>query len=228
MNVYDWPAWPGCFTDFSIGALPTLSLLQSSINDGADFKAVADAMKVIGFTADEVQTVYKILATILHLVKKRNKNWGSDALPPMVHALCLVLSLRGCFCQMDVISKMQQTVHLVCFVLNFKKRIMFCFFLFFFLVFHSKTEYTCGWEGCGYRAVEIKKVPDFSGAGLIFPHCSGKQRNRKKETSVRCDKDSLRNERTGGESNVANRRDVSWHWGKIRRRRKRLKCWASL
>lgn len=53
--------------------LPTLRLspLQSSINDGADFKAVADAMKVIGFTADEVQTVYKILATILHLVTKR-------------------------------------------------------------------------------------------------------------------------------------------------------------
>lgn len=45
-----------------------LSLLQSSINDNADFKAVADAMKVIGFTTEEIQTVYKILATILHLV----------------------------------------------------------------------------------------------------------------------------------------------------------------
>uniref|UniRef100_H3DQD6 Myosin 1D n=3 Tax=Tetraodon nigroviridis TaxID=99883 RepID=H3DQD6_TETNG len=42
--------------------------MKSSINDGADFKAVADAMKVIGFTGDEIQTVYKILATILHLV----------------------------------------------------------------------------------------------------------------------------------------------------------------
>lgn len=49
---------------FLVSFLP----LQSSINDGADFKAVADAMKVIGFTGDEVQTVYKILATILHLV----------------------------------------------------------------------------------------------------------------------------------------------------------------
>lgn len=48
-------------------SLSSLSL-QSSINDGADFKAVADAMKVIGFTGDEIQTVYKILATILHLV----------------------------------------------------------------------------------------------------------------------------------------------------------------
>ncbi|XP_054624472.1 unconventional myosin-Id [Dunckerocampus dactyliophorus] len=41
--------------------------IKSSINDGADFKDVADAMKVIGFTGDEVQTVYKILASILHL-----------------------------------------------------------------------------------------------------------------------------------------------------------------
>uniref|UniRef100_H3ATP1 Unconventional myosin-Id n=1 Tax=Latimeria chalumnae TaxID=7897 RepID=H3ATP1_LATCH len=41
--------------------------LKSSINDGADFKAVADAMKVIGFRPEEVQTAYKILATILHL-----------------------------------------------------------------------------------------------------------------------------------------------------------------
>ncbi|XP_029540195.1 unconventional myosin-Id [Oncorhynchus nerka] len=41
--------------------------VKSTINDGADFKAVADAMKVIGFTPDEIQTVYKVLATILHL-----------------------------------------------------------------------------------------------------------------------------------------------------------------
>ncbi|XP_032890982.1 unconventional myosin-Id [Amblyraja radiata] len=42
-------------------------VVKSAINDAADFKAVADAMKVIGFTAEEIQTVYKILATILHL-----------------------------------------------------------------------------------------------------------------------------------------------------------------
>ncbi|XP_060795875.1 unconventional myosin-Id [Neoarius graeffei] len=48
---------------------------KSSINDSADFKAVADAMKVIGFTTDEIQTVYKILATILHL---GNLKFGSD------------------------------------------------------------------------------------------------------------------------------------------------------
>lgn len=51
-----------------IYSLTCLFCVQSSINDGADFKAVADAMKVIGFTGDEIQTVYKILATILHLV----------------------------------------------------------------------------------------------------------------------------------------------------------------
>uniref|UniRef100_A0A671NE27 Unconventional myosin-Id n=1 Tax=Sinocyclocheilus anshuiensis TaxID=1608454 RepID=A0A671NE27_9TELE len=51
------------------------SILQSSINDSADFKAVTDAMKVIGFTTGEIQTVYKILATILHL---GNLKFGSD------------------------------------------------------------------------------------------------------------------------------------------------------
>jgi len=41
--------------------------LKSSINDAAEFKVVADAMKVIGFKPEETQTVYKILAAILHL-----------------------------------------------------------------------------------------------------------------------------------------------------------------
>ncbi|KAF4085091.1 hypothetical protein AMELA_G00113390 [Ameiurus melas] len=49
--------------------------IKSSINDTAEFKAVADAMKVIGFTTEEIQTVYKILATILHL---GNLKFGSD------------------------------------------------------------------------------------------------------------------------------------------------------
>uniref|UniRef100_A0A8C6IXZ2 Unconventional myosin-Id n=1 Tax=Melopsittacus undulatus TaxID=13146 RepID=A0A8C6IXZ2_MELUD len=40
---------------------------QCSINDGAEFKAVADAMKVIGFKQEEIETVYKIVAVILHL-----------------------------------------------------------------------------------------------------------------------------------------------------------------
>ncbi|KFP02017.1 Unconventional myosin-Id, partial [Calypte anna] len=41
--------------------------IKCSINDGAEFKAVADAMKVIGFKQEEIQTVYRILAAILHL-----------------------------------------------------------------------------------------------------------------------------------------------------------------
>ncbi|XP_062484245.1 unconventional myosin-Id isoform X2 [Pezoporus occidentalis] len=41
--------------------------IKCSINDGAEFKAVADAMKVIGFKQEEVETVYKIVAVILHL-----------------------------------------------------------------------------------------------------------------------------------------------------------------
>uniref|UniRef100_A0A8C8ECL5 Myosin ID n=1 Tax=Otus sunia TaxID=257818 RepID=A0A8C8ECL5_9STRI len=41
--------------------------LKCSISDGAEFKAVADAMKVIGFKQEEIQTVYKIVAAILHL-----------------------------------------------------------------------------------------------------------------------------------------------------------------
>ncbi|MGH0147243.1 UNVERIFIED_CONTAM: hypothetical protein FKN15_011602 [Acipenser sinensis] len=49
--------------------------VKSSINDAADFKAVADAMKVIGFAPEEIQTVYKILATILHL---GNMKFASD------------------------------------------------------------------------------------------------------------------------------------------------------
>lgn len=63
-----------CVLSVIIHLLPTslFSPLQSSINDSADFKAVADAMKVIGFTGDEIQTVYKILATIIHLVITSN------------------------------------------------------------------------------------------------------------------------------------------------------------
>ncbi|EMP29591.1 Myosin-Ig [Chelonia mydas] len=36
-------------------------------SDQSNFKAVADAMKVIGFSPEEIDSVYKILATILHL-----------------------------------------------------------------------------------------------------------------------------------------------------------------
>lgn len=83
---------------------PTLSplpvSLQSSINDGADFKAVADAMKVIGFTGDEIQTVYKILATILHLVTLDNIEpllffCSRQLCPTMVVSLCVNVRHTG-------------------------------------------------------------------------------------------------------------------------------------
>ncbi|XP_037320611.2 unconventional myosin-Id [Pungitius pungitius] len=65
--------------------------IKSSINDGADFKAVADAMKVIGFTGDEIQTVYKILATILHL---GNLSFGVDGDVTLIENTKLVSSIR--------------------------------------------------------------------------------------------------------------------------------------
>uniref|UniRef100_A0A665W2A7 Myosin ID n=1 Tax=Echeneis naucrates TaxID=173247 RepID=A0A665W2A7_ECHNA len=67
------------------------SLSTSCINDGADFKAVADAMKVIGFTGDEIQTVYKILAAILHL---GNLTFGVDGDVTLIENTKLVSVLR--------------------------------------------------------------------------------------------------------------------------------------
>ena len=52
--------------------LVLLLIFQCSINDGTEFKAVSDAMKVIGFEPEEIQTVFKILAGILHLVSGRD------------------------------------------------------------------------------------------------------------------------------------------------------------
>ncbi|XP_056374744.1 unconventional myosin-Ig [Hyla sarda] len=53
---------------------PTLYVFTSEgannnfvINDKANYKLVVDSMKVIGFSQDEVDSVYKILAAILHL-----------------------------------------------------------------------------------------------------------------------------------------------------------------
>lgn len=44
--------------------------IQSSINDAGEFKEVSEAMKVIGFKPEEIQTAYKVLAAILHLVSR--------------------------------------------------------------------------------------------------------------------------------------------------------------
>uniref|UniRef100_A0A8D2LG55 Myosin ID n=1 Tax=Varanus komodoensis TaxID=61221 RepID=A0A8D2LG55_VARKO len=58
-----------------------------SINDSADFKAVADAMKVIGFEPEEIQTAYKILAAILHL---GNLKFSLDGETPVIENSKLV------------------------------------------------------------------------------------------------------------------------------------------
>ncbi|AWP18074.1 putative unconventional myosin-Id [Scophthalmus maximus] len=65
--------------------------IKSCINDGAEFKAVADAMKVIGFTGDEIQTVYKILATILLL---GNLTFGVDGDVTLIESTKLVSVIR--------------------------------------------------------------------------------------------------------------------------------------
>ncbi|XP_068023276.1 LOW QUALITY PROTEIN: unconventional myosin-Id [Melanerpes formicivorus] len=52
--------------------------IKCSIHDGAEFKAVADAMKVIGFKQEEIQTVYKIVAAILHLLCATDKTLEFD------------------------------------------------------------------------------------------------------------------------------------------------------
>ncbi|KAF7239177.1 Unconventional myosin-Id [Varanus komodoensis] len=61
--------------------------LKCSINDSADFKAVADAMKVIGFEPEEIQTAYKILAAILHL---GNLKFSLDGETPVIENSKLV------------------------------------------------------------------------------------------------------------------------------------------
>lgn len=43
-------------------------LSQASNNDSLCHKAVMAALKVIGFTAEEISSIYKILGTIIHLV----------------------------------------------------------------------------------------------------------------------------------------------------------------
>uniref|UniRef100_A0A7N8YPF8 Myosin 1D n=1 Tax=Mastacembelus armatus TaxID=205130 RepID=A0A7N8YPF8_9TELE len=59
------------------------------------FLSVADAMKVIGFTGDEIQTAYKILATILHLViTDNNKSLLFVQTPKLVSVIRELLSTK--------------------------------------------------------------------------------------------------------------------------------------
>lgn len=75
--------------------------IKSSINDNADYKAVADAMKVIGFTGDEIQTVYKILATILHL---GNLTFGVDGDVTLIENSKIVSAIK------DLLSTKKENV----------------------------------------------------------------------------------------------------------------------
>ena len=40
----------------------------ASINDKADYRSVCNAMKAVGFSKDDVDTTWKVLGAILHLV----------------------------------------------------------------------------------------------------------------------------------------------------------------
>uniref|UniRef100_A0A671NNB9 Unconventional myosin-Ig-like n=1 Tax=Sinocyclocheilus anshuiensis TaxID=1608454 RepID=A0A671NNB9_9TELE len=55
------------FSLFSLSLCHSKSSSQASNNDSLCHKAVMAALKVIGFTTEEISSIYKILSTILHL-----------------------------------------------------------------------------------------------------------------------------------------------------------------
>lgn len=42
---------------------------QTNTNDKSDYKAVTNAMSTLGFTQVETQTIWKVVAGVLHLVR---------------------------------------------------------------------------------------------------------------------------------------------------------------
>ena len=48
---------------------PWVSMQVDSLNDRRDFDSVRSAMRLLGYSADQVETVWKLLAAILHLVR---------------------------------------------------------------------------------------------------------------------------------------------------------------
>ncbi|XP_018410704.1 PREDICTED: unconventional myosin-Id [Nanorana parkeri] len=81
----------------------SLAGVKSSINDAAELKEVSEAMKVIGFKPEEIQTVHKILATILHL---GNLKFGVDGDIPVIEnskVVSVVADLLGC--KADLLEK---------------------------------------------------------------------------------------------------------------------------
>jgi myosin-1 len=43
----------------------------NTINDGSDYKATNSAFKTLGFSTSEIDTIWNIVAAILHLVSKK-------------------------------------------------------------------------------------------------------------------------------------------------------------
>uniref|UniRef100_A0A8C4QPD4 Myosin IG n=1 Tax=Eptatretus burgeri TaxID=7764 RepID=A0A8C4QPD4_EPTBU len=96
----------------------------AGINDAGEFKKVADAMKVIGFTADEVQTAYRIVACILHLVISNTRdvnsiswllllvNFGKDEVPCHVTGCFLTQAIyERLFCW--IVGKINSVIEIV-------------------------------------------------------------------------------------------------------------------
>ena len=49
-----------------------------SLNDRRDFDSVRSAMRLLGYNADQVETVWKLLAAILHLVRLYHVPWPGE------------------------------------------------------------------------------------------------------------------------------------------------------
>ncbi|KAG8446971.1 hypothetical protein GDO86_014423 [Hymenochirus boettgeri] len=65
----------------------SITQVKSSNNDASEFKEVSEAMKVIGFKPEEIQTVFKILAAILHL---GNIKFAVDGDVPLIENVKMV------------------------------------------------------------------------------------------------------------------------------------------
>lgn len=59
-----------------LGVLSLTCLPQAGGDDARAYRAVEEAMAVIGFTPEEVGAVRRILAAILHLVRVPGKPYG--------------------------------------------------------------------------------------------------------------------------------------------------------
>ncbi|XP_064410637.1 unconventional myosin-Ig [Latimeria chalumnae] len=68
----------------------------ASINDKSNLKLVAEAMKVIGFSSEEIDSVYRILATILHLGNINFSTEGDTAVIENGELVSYIAELINC------------------------------------------------------------------------------------------------------------------------------------